>query len=156
MIKHPVVPFVSKTSLCLKCFRFGHIGAQCKSHARCIDCGDNKHGDNETCSKKDCAICINCNGPHKASEYSYPKYVLQRKIREFSVYENVPLSEASACVRGRMPVSRGGVALCDLMETFRSSRILLLRTGEISSPAYSVFPSLFLRAGFFFFLSTRG
>ncbi|EFN64516.1 hypothetical protein EAG_05426, partial [Camponotus floridanus] len=46
MIRHPVIPFVSKTSLCYNYFRLGHIGSQCKSHARYIDCGDTRHGDN--------------------------------------------------------------------------------------------------------------
>lgn len=108
MLRYPVIPYVSKTSLCFKCFRFGHIGAQCKSHARCIDCGDIRHGDNETCPKKDCTpVCINCNRPDRASEYSCPEYSLQRRIREFAAYENVPLSEAATCVRDRLPAFGG-------------------------------------------------
>ncbi|EFN64215.1 hypothetical protein EAG_07263, partial [Camponotus floridanus] len=90
MLRYPVSPFVSKTSLCFKCFRFGHIGTQCKSQARCIDCGDDRHGDNEICPKKCCSlICINCDGPHKASDYSCPEYALQRRIRKFAAYENI-------------------------------------------------------------------
>ncbi|EFN62308.1 hypothetical protein EAG_11963, partial [Camponotus floridanus] len=95
MIKHSITPFVSKTSLCFKCFRFGHIGAQCKGHARCIDCGEARHGDGGACLGRGGApLCINCGGPHRASDFSCPEYAFQRRIREISAYENVPLSEA--------------------------------------------------------------
>lgn len=44
MLRYSVHPFVSRTSLCFSYFCFG---AQCKGHARCIDCGGNRHGDGE-------------------------------------------------------------------------------------------------------------
>ncbi|EFN72098.1 hypothetical protein EAG_00098, partial [Camponotus floridanus] len=75
MIRYSVVPFITKTSLCFKCFRFGHIGAQCKGRARCIDCGDARHGGEEACSRRGCTpICINCGGPHRAVDISCPEY----------------------------------------------------------------------------------
>ncbi|EFN64310.1 hypothetical protein EAG_03278, partial [Camponotus floridanus] len=93
MIRHSITPFVTKTSLCFKCFRFGHIGAQRKGHARCIDCKEARHGDDGACSRRGSAlICINCGGPHRASDFS-SEYSFQSRIREFSAYENVPLSD---------------------------------------------------------------
>jgi len=69
-----------------------------------MDCGGDRYGDGEACPRKDFApVCINCKGPHRASDYSCPEYILQRRIREFSARENVPLSEAATYIRGREP-----------------------------------------------------
>lgn len=60
------------------------------------------HGDGESCPKKDCEpTCINCGGPHKASNYSCLEYILQRRTREISAHENIPLFEAASRIRGR-------------------------------------------------------
>ncbi|EFN62512.1 hypothetical protein EAG_09392, partial [Camponotus floridanus] len=95
MIRHLVAPFIAKTSLCFKCYRFGHIGAQCKGRARCIDCGEARHGGEETCPRRGYTpVCINCGRPHRTTDFSCPEYSLQRRIRELSAYENIPLAEA--------------------------------------------------------------
>jgi len=102
MLKYSVLPFISRTSLCFSCYRFGHIGAHCKGRARCIDCGGDRHEDGVLCPKKGCEpTCINCGGSHKASNYNCPEYIAQRRTREISAHENIPLSEAASRVRGR-------------------------------------------------------
>lgn len=61
----------------------------------------------ESCPKRDCEpTCINCGGPHRASNYNCPEYILQRKAREISAHENVPLSEATSRIRGRPMTSQ--------------------------------------------------
>jgi len=47
MVRHPVLPYISRTSLCFSCYRFGHIGAQCKGRARRLDCEGDRHGERE-------------------------------------------------------------------------------------------------------------
>jgi len=77
-----------------------------------MDCGGDRHGDGETCPRSDHSpVCINCKGPHKASDYSCPEYILQRRIREISARENIPLSEAGNSVRSREPVAHGSGSL---------------------------------------------
>lgn len=48
-IRYPIVPFISKTSLYFKCFRFG---AQCKNNTGCIDCSNSNMGTMKLILKK--------------------------------------------------------------------------------------------------------
>ncbi|CAL1687612.1 unnamed protein product [Lasius platythorax] len=101
MVKHSVMPFVSRTSLCFSCFRFGHLSSQCKGHARCQYCGEKSHDNAEACPRRDGpAFCINSKGSHRASSPNCPEYIAQRKIRELAAVENISLVEASKRVRG--------------------------------------------------------
>ncbi|CAL1682492.1 unnamed protein product [Lasius platythorax] len=47
---YEMFPYVSRVSQCYSCFRFGHVKANCKSSARCANCGEKRHEDNSPCT----------------------------------------------------------------------------------------------------------
>lgn len=90
-------------------FLFGHIDSQYKG-ARCLICGEGKHAEGITCPRGEALLtCINCRGSHRASSFSCPEYLLQRRAREFAAFEGVSLSEAFERLRGGGASMRGGV-----------------------------------------------
>lgn len=100
-IRYAVTPFVSKTSLCYSCFRFGHLKVQCKSHPRCLHCGKETHGKNTPCPKeKESPYCINCKGSHRAISLQCPTYLFHKKIRELAAHKNITFFEARKLIRG--------------------------------------------------------
>lgn len=90
MVRHEVSPFVTKTTLCFSCLRYGHHMSQCKGYPRCSHCGDKDHSKDICCPSKDLPPrCVNCKGQHKSTDKSCPEYNTQIKIRELAAYRNI-------------------------------------------------------------------
>lgn len=46
-MKYEVFPYIPRTKVCYSCFRVGHVGSNCRAKARCLYCGQGKHGESE-------------------------------------------------------------------------------------------------------------
>ena len=55
--------FVSNTLRCFNCNRFGHTSSGCKTTAKCVRCGQERH--EEECEGPQ--HCSNCSRPHASS-----------------------------------------------------------------------------------------
>lgn len=51
-IRFEVSLYIPRTKTCFKCYRIGHIAAACKSRARCLYCGLDRHEEGISCSQK--------------------------------------------------------------------------------------------------------
>lgn len=81
-VRHPVLPYIPKVQICFSCFRFGHIGANCRGKTRCSRCGGLRHADMSECDRASLPpICINCKGEHLPTQPSCPAYVKQKQIQ---------------------------------------------------------------------------
>ncbi|XP_043471731.1 uncharacterized protein LOC122504614 [Leptopilina heterotoma] len=92
----PVRPYVPDPRMCLKCFRFGHIAKNCRSKARCQQCGSTTpHDDSNKCPQtSDSPTCLHCKGPHRTSSKLCPKFVEQKEIRYYATMHRLSFSEA--------------------------------------------------------------
>ncbi|XP_077272816.1 uncharacterized protein LOC143903232 [Temnothorax americanus] len=94
-VRQTVYHFVQKVKICFSCFRAGHINKTCKSHPRCIYCGNNRHDTNTECPDKPPQNkCINCGGPHLARSFDCPIIINLKKTYAIAASENLPLFEA--------------------------------------------------------------
>lgn len=91
--KIPVETYQLPTIQCLKCCRFGHIKAQCRSKPRCYKCAQEHAG--ETCNKD--PTCFLCHGgSHTATDKNCPEHSRQKRIKITMSQENISYAEASA------------------------------------------------------------
>lgn len=85
--KCQVKPYIYRVTQCLRCLRFAHIGRQCKGQARCSKCSENHPSDQCSDSSK-FVKCANCNGPHRATDFSCPIYQEQKLIKIYMAFNN--------------------------------------------------------------------
>lgn len=92
---HTVLPYIPRVQICFACFRFGHIGANCRRKTRCGRCGGLRHAGITECSRASLPpICINCKGEHLPTQPSCPEFVKQKQIQILAFEENIPMLEA--------------------------------------------------------------
>ncbi|XP_039305575.1 uncharacterized protein LOC120357861 [Solenopsis invicta] len=98
--RYEVVPFVPQVKVCFQCFRIGHIGANCKSSARCLTCGKKRHPTGTECPRGGLPPkCLNCGLEHFATAPdcgALKKYTLATTM---AAYDNIPLMEAKRRVK---------------------------------------------------------
>lgn len=93
-----VRPYVYKVTQCLQCLRFGHTNRQCRSSPRCNNCGEN-HQTTECIQTITDTLCLNCKGPHKASDKLCPVFEEQKLIKQYMADNNIGYKEAKAKYR---------------------------------------------------------
>ncbi|XP_055611614.1 uncharacterized protein LOC129758174 [Uranotaenia lowii] len=86
-----VEPYISKTVMCNKCLRFGHVAKHCKGRPRCINCGESHKGSDE-CERE--TNCVHCNGKHRATEVLCPEREKQKNIKRIMANKNFTYQEA--------------------------------------------------------------
>lgn len=71
-----VEPYVPPVRQCAKCFRIGHVAAQCRSkEIRCLHCAGPHDSDSPDCQNSSKTFCINCSkDDHKANSRTCPIY----------------------------------------------------------------------------------
>lgn len=89
-----VEPYVQKVLLCFNCYRYGHLGKQCKSTVRCLRCGD-KHK-SASCNKNVAdPICLHCKGTHLTTDYNKcPEFQRQKQIKKIMCETNSSYRDA--------------------------------------------------------------
>lgn len=92
-VRCEVTPYVQRVLLCFRCYRYGHMGKQCKSSPRCIRCaGDHA----EQSCKLNRVQCIHCQGNHLANQLKLcPEFVRQKEIKSVMSTENISFYEAN-------------------------------------------------------------
>lgn len=95
-VRCEVVPYVQRVLLCFRCYRYGHMGKQCKSAPRCVKCaGDHS----EQSCEQNVTSCIHCHGNHLANQLKLcPEFVRQKEIKNMMSLENISFYEASTKV----------------------------------------------------------
>lgn len=104
----PVEKYILPTIQCFQCCRFGHTRDKCRSQPRCLKCGDNHDG--KSCNSET-FHCINCSGPHKATDKTCPEFLRQANIKNHMSYNNVSYIEASKAFPASKPLFSEVVAL---------------------------------------------
>lgn len=88
-----VEPYIQKVLMCYNCFRYGHIGKQCKSASRCLKCGD-KHT-SEGCNANVSPKCLHCQGSHLCTKFSdCPEFQRQKQIKTLMSLQNLTYYES--------------------------------------------------------------
>lgn len=97
-VRCEVEPYIQKVLLCYNCFRFGHIGKQCKSSIRCLLCGD-KHN-KEKCDKLITHNkCLNCQGGHLTTQLNLcPEFKRQKNIKTAMSQSSLSYNEAARTI----------------------------------------------------------
>ncbi|TGZ38134.1 hypothetical protein DBV15_09986 [Temnothorax longispinosus] len=102
--KIPVAPYIPRVLICFSCYRFGHVGANCKGNPRCIRCAQVKHKVDEVCPRQELPpVCGNCGAEHLPTSPSCPALGKQKQIYNIAYGENIPLPQARARVEGGDP-----------------------------------------------------
>jgi hypothetical protein len=88
--------YVAPPLRCFRCQRIGHVADGCTAAQRCLVCaGDHSIRDGCTANIVKCA---NCRGPHKASSTECPFIQKYNEVKELSVREGIPISNAEKLV----------------------------------------------------------
>jgi len=95
-----VRPYIPNPMRCFKCQRFGHSKTSCRGQETCSRCSEPGHNFSE-CSKE--PICVNCKGSHTANSKSCPKWILEKKIQETKIKNNISYPEARNIVISSQP-----------------------------------------------------
>lgn len=90
----PVEVYVQRVMLCNNCFRYGHIGKQCRSTVRCLRCKSN-HATQE-CEETLVPKCFHCSGNHYTNNKSLcPEFKRQLNIKKLMSQTNISYQDAS-------------------------------------------------------------
>ena len=96
---HRVAPYIPPIRRCTKCQTLGHSKQECRrKHARCARCGKG-HPTTECDSKT--LFCVNCCGPHSASDHRCPEWGIRKLAHELKNTSFLPFSEAITLARSR-------------------------------------------------------
>lgn len=97
-VRCEVEPYIQRVIQCFNCLRYGHMSKQCKSSARCKNCGEAHSSDscpNET-------ICVHCKGKHVATDISVcPSFERQKAIKKYMYDYKVSYNEAYQNLNGK-------------------------------------------------------
>lgn len=88
--------YIPKVNFCLRCIRWGHKVATCRSRPRCPKCGSVEHEKISDCDSVEIK-CIHCeNSDHLATDITKcPEFSIQKQIKELMVTKNYSYIEAS-------------------------------------------------------------
>lgn len=97
-VRCEVEPYVQKVLLCYNCFRYGHIGKQCKSSVRCLLCGDGHR--REECDRSvSSSKCLSCQGGHLTTQLNLcPEFQRQKRIKNAMSQSNLSYNEAAKTI----------------------------------------------------------
>lgn len=89
-------PYVPSIRQCYKCFRLGHVKANCNNNREmiCRKCG--KEHDQASC--ENALRCINCKGPHDSLYKNCVARIQEVEINKIRVYKSISYKEASKLV----------------------------------------------------------
>lgn len=93
-----VRPHIPNPLRCFKCQIYGHPSDGCSRKSVCGKCSSEEH-ETDNCSNS--PHCVNCSGSHPVWSRDCPQWVLEKRIQELKVTENISLFEA----RKRLNVS---------------------------------------------------
>ena len=101
---HRVVPYVPPVRRCIKCQLLGHIKQDYRRrNPTCAKC--EKEHSTQDCQSKS-LFCLNCCGPHAASDYPCPEKSIRKLAHELKNTEYFPFEEALAIVGNRWEAKR--------------------------------------------------
>ena len=95
-----VTLYIPNPVRCLKCQKFGHGKAQCRSQEVCFKCGMVGH-DGAQCSED--VKCANCDGKHMASSKNCPRYYEEKAIIKIKTVKNISYPDAKKLCTGTLP-----------------------------------------------------
>ena len=96
---HRVAPYIPPIRRCTKCQTLGHSKQECRrKHARCARCGKGHH--TTECDSKT-LFCVNCCGPHSASDHRCPEWGIRKLAHELKNTSFLPFSEAITLARSQ-------------------------------------------------------
>lgn len=85
--------YVQKVLLCYNCFRYGHMGKQCKSKPRCFKCGENHIS--SACQNQEAQICLQCGGNHFTTQLNEcVEFKRQKQIKNAMSELNISYNDA--------------------------------------------------------------
>ncbi|XP_074029634.1 uncharacterized protein [Leptinotarsa decemlineata] len=94
-VRIEVEPYIQKVLLCYNCFRYGHLGKQCKSKPRCIQCGE-QHSSSDCQNSNPDPKCFNCGGSHLSTNMKIcPEFKRQKQIKQ--AMSNLNINYHDAC-----------------------------------------------------------
>lgn len=79
----PVRPHVTVPTMCLNCFRFGHMAKHCRRRKRCKVCAG--YHNYKECTTRDELRCCNCKGPHAATYSMCPVRMAAVRDKRFAL-----------------------------------------------------------------------
>lgn len=91
--RREVIPYIYRVTQCMKCLRFGHVVAQCKSTEKlCKTCGKPVH--EEVC-EEGTRTCRNCSATdHDALSKNCPIYIREKSIKSKMAECNITYRDA--------------------------------------------------------------
>lgn len=90
----PVEVYLQRVLLCNNCYRYGHLGKQCRSSTRCLKCKNN-HA-TETCEETLSPKCFYCSGNHLTNNKNLcPEFKRQMEIKKLMSQSNISYQDAS-------------------------------------------------------------
>lgn len=93
-VRFPVITYEQKVLLCYNCYRYGHLGKQCKSDPRCLKCKEN-HKTND-CTKHSQPTCFYCQDNHLTNEIKKcPEFTRQKAIKKLMSTHHLSYKEAN-------------------------------------------------------------
>ncbi|CAH1107730.1 unnamed protein product [Psylliodes chrysocephalus] len=93
-VLYDVELYQQKVLLCYNCYRYGHMGRQCRNKVRCIKCGENHNS--ESCQNNDNKVCLVCQGDHRTTDLDLcPEFKRQKNIKSYMSNTNCSYKDAS-------------------------------------------------------------
>ena len=129
-----VSAYVLPIRQCQKCFRFGHVKANCKSESRCIRCGISHPEDPPACIAP--ISCANCTGPQLSNSEDCLFYQFNFKLNQTRATLGCNVKDAEFVVRARFKKQHGS----DLSSLQRVKKITLSPQGEVESQHLAINP----------------
>ena len=84
------IPFPTR---CFKCQKFGHVSKNCRSKAKCPNCGEEHKF--EDCNQKEIKKCCNCGLNHSAGYKGCEAFLKAKQIKEYSYNKKITYAEAT-------------------------------------------------------------
>lgn len=95
-VLYEVETYTQKVLLCYNCFRYGHLGRQCRNKERCMKCGENHKTDECKSPEKKCLIC---KGDHYVNDFKQcPEYTRQKEIKNYMANSNSSYNDANKAI----------------------------------------------------------
>lgn len=91
-IRSAVEPYIQRVRQCFNCLRYGHLQNQCKSPARCANCGETHN--TRLCQNIGYVKCIYCGEQHQATNRRCAEFIKQKEIKRIIATNNISVHEA--------------------------------------------------------------
>ena len=94
-VVHPIEIYYPQVRQCYRCYRFGHIKANCKApNEKCIRCGSVQHKKDQVCERQNLPPqCILCGGNHLPINKTCTIRQKEQEIRDTATRMNLTVSE---------------------------------------------------------------